>query len=254
MNRPPNSTSDRCPGCKARSTSARRAGTQALRRVRRVATGDTGQTRLRTRVAHPSGRRRDPDGRPRRDRSRSPTRSSGSCALAEACDRRHERCRRRGDLVDRACRRLRVFLDELGNGAPPVPLALAPEYEAMQKAPRRRRAPAPTDLFYPDLSRAAAPRATPREIMPRRRLESHPAEAAPAYTSADCCEWLRGRNAGAAPDARGDRRDRGRHAQPSLRAFWWTVGALLEALEKKGSSAVLAPSSSSPASTCRSAA
>src|SRR6476469_6531552 len=36
------------------------------------------------------------------------------------------------DLVDRACRRLRVFLDEIGNGAPPVPLALAPEYEAMR--------------------------------------------------------------------------------------------------------------------------
>ena len=32
------------------------------------------------------------------------------------------------------CRRLRVFLDEIVNGAPPVPLTLFPEYEAMQQA------------------------------------------------------------------------------------------------------------------------
>ena len=37
-------------------------------------------------------------------------------------------------LVDRACRRLAMFLDEIVNGAPPVPLKLFPEYEAMQKA------------------------------------------------------------------------------------------------------------------------
>jgi hypothetical protein len=27
-----------------------------------------------------------------------------------------------------------VFLDEIGNGAPPIPLSLAPEYEAMRKS------------------------------------------------------------------------------------------------------------------------
>src|SRR6478672_6722565 len=52
--------------------------------------------------------------------------------------------------VDRACRKLRIFLDELANGAPPVPLKLFPEYEAMQ-ATRGIKAAAPTDLFYPDL-------------------------------------------------------------------------------------------------------
>ena len=35
------------------------------------------------------------------------------------------------DLVDRACRKLRIFLDELVGGATPVPLKLFPEYELM---------------------------------------------------------------------------------------------------------------------------
>ena len=55
------------------------------------------------------------------------------------------------DLVDHAVSRLRVFLDEIANGAPPVPLTLFGEFEAMQKA-RGVDAPAPTDLFYPDLN------------------------------------------------------------------------------------------------------
>jgi chemosensory pili system protein ChpA (sensor histidine kinase/response regulator) len=62
------------------------------------------------------------------------------------------------DVVDRACRKLKIFLDELVNGATPVPLKLYPEYEAMQSA-RGVKAAAPTDLFYPDLSpRAPASR------------------------------------------------------------------------------------------------
>jgi len=51
------------------------------------------------------------------------------------------------DLVDHAISRLKVFLDEVANGAPPVPLTLFNEYEAMQRARangdfRRRDAPA----------------------------------------------------------------------------------------------------------------
>ena len=47
------------------------------------------------------------------------------------------------DVVDRACRKLKIFLDELVNGVPPVPLKLYPEYEAMQRraASRPRRRP-----------------------------------------------------------------------------------------------------------------
>src|SRR4030088_3030938 len=51
-------------------------------------------------------------------------------------------------LIDRACRKLRIFLDELVGGASPVPLKLFPEYELMQQA-RGIKAAAPTDLFYP---------------------------------------------------------------------------------------------------------
>ena len=36
-------------------------------------------------------------------------------------------------IVDRACRKLSIFLDELVAGAPPVSLKLFPEYEAMQR-------------------------------------------------------------------------------------------------------------------------
>ena len=48
--------------------------------------------------------------------------------------------------IVRACAKLRIFLDEVVNGAAPVPLKLFPEYEAMQRA-RGVRAAAPTDLF-----------------------------------------------------------------------------------------------------------
>jgi chemosensory pili system protein ChpA (sensor histidine kinase/response regulator) len=35
------------------------------------------------------------------------------------------------DAVDRACRKLQIFLAEIVNGTPPAPLKLFPEYEAM---------------------------------------------------------------------------------------------------------------------------
>ena len=52
------------------------------------------------------------------------------------------------DLIDRACRKLKIFLDELVGGAYPVPLKLFPEYELMQQA-RGVKASAPTDLSIP---------------------------------------------------------------------------------------------------------
>ena len=71
-------------------------------------------------------------------------------------------------LVDRGCRKLRIFLDELVKGVPPVPLKLFPEYEAMQRA-RGQKAASPNELFYPDLS-PRAPRIPPREAVPPQRL------------------------------------------------------------------------------------
>ena len=54
------------------------------------------------------------------------------------------------EAIERGCKKLRIFLDELVNGATPIPLKLFPEYEAMQRG-RGVKASSPTDLFYPDL-------------------------------------------------------------------------------------------------------
>ena len=71
------------------------------------------------------------------------------------------------DLVDRAGRKLRIFLDELVGGANPVPLKLFPEYEQMQQA-RGVKGASPTDLFFPDLSPRAPKIATMKSVTPHK--------------------------------------------------------------------------------------
>jgi chemosensory pili system protein ChpA (sensor histidine kinase/response regulator) len=97
------------------------------------------------------------------------------------------------ELVDRGCRKLRIFLDELVKGVPPVPLKLFPEYEAMQRA-RGQRAASPTELFYPDLS-PRAPRIPPREAVPPQRLPSYLVKQRRAYQRG-LLGWLRGDRSG----------------------------------------------------------
>jgi chemosensory pili system protein ChpA (sensor histidine kinase/response regulator) len=135
------------------------------------------------------------------------------------------------DVVDRACRKLKIFLDELVNGAAPVPLKLYPEYESMQTA-RGVKAAAPTDLFYPDLS-PRAPRITQREVVPPNRLPSHMVKQRRLYQRG-LLAWLRGDEAAATVmrDAISGIEDI--TTQGSLRAFWWTVGAMLEGLVENG--------------------
>jgi chemosensory pili system protein ChpA (sensor histidine kinase/response regulator) len=143
------------------------------------------------------------------------------------------------DVVARAVSRLRVFLDEVAHGTPPVPLKLYPEHEAMRKA-RGEEAPAPTDLFYPDLN-VRPPRATPAEIMPAARLASHLLKERRQYQRG-LLEWLRGAPAtGPQGGLAGIALMRASIAsieevttQSALRAFWWTAGALLEALDGNG--------------------
>ena len=129
--------------------------------------------------------------------------------------------------VDHAIARLRVFLADVAGGAPPVPLALFPEYEAMQKA-RGVETTAPTDLFYPDLN-VRAPRSTPSEIMPAARLASHLLKERRQYQRG-LLEWLRGADGGAAAMRDAIAAIEEVTPQPALRAFWWTAVALLEAL------------------------
>ena len=135
------------------------------------------------------------------------------------------------DVVDRACRKLKIFLDELVNGAPPVPLKLYPEYEAMQTS-RGVKAAAPTDLFYPDLS-PRAPRIAPREALPPNRLPSYLVKQRRLYQRG-LLAWLRGDEGGAATMRDAIVAIEDVTTQSGLRAFWWTVGALFEGLVENG--------------------
>ena len=75
------------------------------------------------------------------------------------------------EVVDRAGRRLKVFLEELVHGAPLLTLRLFPEYEAMQRA-RGLHGATPADLFFPDLSfRASLP--TVATATPSGKLAAH---------------------------------------------------------------------------------
>src|ERR1700756_1231145 len=98
------------------------------------------------------------------------------------------------DLIDRACRKLKIFLNELVGGATPVPLKLFPEYEAMQLA-RGLRAAAPTDLFYPDLSPRAPKIATAQVVTPQK-LPSYLVKQRRLYQRG-LLAWLRGDEEGA---------------------------------------------------------
>jgi chemosensory pili system protein ChpA (sensor histidine kinase/response regulator) len=123
-----------------------------------------------------------------------------------------------------------IFLDEL------VERRAAGAAQAVSRVrgdagARGVKAAAPTDLFYPDLRRARAALA-PREIC-RESPAVAPHQAAPPVQRG-LLGWLRG-------DEDGGRTMRDAIAgiedvttQASLRAFWWTVGALFEALVEKG--------------------
>jgi chemosensory pili system protein ChpA (sensor histidine kinase/response regulator) len=135
------------------------------------------------------------------------------------------------DLVDRACRKLKIFLDELVGGANPVPLKLFPEYELMQQA-RGMKAAAPTDLFYPDLS-PRAPKIASAKVVTPQKLPSYLVKQRRLFQSG-LLAWLRGDEDGARVmrDAIQGIEDVQTHS--AQRSFWWAVGALLEGIVEKG--------------------
>ena len=100
------------------------------------------------------------------------------------------------------------------------------------------KAAAPTELFYPDLS-PRAPRSSPREAMRAEKLPSYLVKQRRLYQRG-LLAWLRGDEAGATTmrDAVAGIEDV--TTQGSLRAFWWTVGALLEASSTTASTAASA--------------
>ncbi|HEX9301912.1 MAG TPA: Hpt domain-containing protein [Casimicrobiaceae bacterium] len=135
------------------------------------------------------------------------------------------------DTIDRGCKKLRIFLDELVNGAAPVPLKLFPEYEAMQHL-RGVKAAAPTDLFYPDLA-PRAPKLGNAQVIPPARLPSYMVKQRRLYQRG-LLAWLRGDDEGAKTMRDAVAGIESATTQQNLRAFWWTVGALLDALTERG--------------------
>src|SRR5450631_75441 len=135
------------------------------------------------------------------------------------------------DLVDRACRKLRIFLDELVGGANPVPLKLFPEYELMQQA-RGIKASAPTDLFYPDLS-PRAPKIAAAKTVTAQKLPSYLLKQRRLYQRG-LLAWLNGDEEASRimRDAIQGIEDVQTHS--SQRSYWWTVGALLESIVERG--------------------
>jgi chemosensory pili system protein ChpA (sensor histidine kinase/response regulator) len=135
------------------------------------------------------------------------------------------------DLIDRACRKLKIFLDELVGGATPIPLKLFPEYELMQQA-RGVKAATPTDLFYPDLSPRAPKIASSHAITPQK-MPSFLVKQRRVFQRG-LLAWLRGDEQGARVmrDAVQSIEDVQTHS--SQRSFWWAVGALLESIVEDG--------------------
>ena len=102
-------------------------------------------------------------------------------------------------LIDRACRKLAIFLDELVAGAPPVPLKLFPEYEAMQRL-RGVKAAAATDLFFPKCSLRTPLPGVPLPVSPKK-LAPHLLKQRRVYQNG-LLGFLRGDAEGAQEDAR----------------------------------------------------
>ncbi|HEX8010857.1 MAG TPA: Hpt domain-containing protein [Casimicrobiaceae bacterium] len=135
------------------------------------------------------------------------------------------------DLVDRACRKLKIFLDELVGGANPVPLKLFPEYESMQQA-RGAKAAAPTDLFYPDLS-PRAPKIAANTAVTPQRLASYLIKQRRVFQRG-LLVWLRGDEEGARLMREAVQGIEDVQTHSAQRSFWWAVGALLESIVDGG--------------------
>jgi chemosensory pili system protein ChpA (sensor histidine kinase/response regulator) len=133
--------------------------------------------------------------------------------------------------IEHACGKLSIFLGELANGAPLVPLKLYPEYLALLQS-RGVEAVTPIDLFYPDLS-PRAPRIAARAMISTHTLPSYLAKQRRLYQSG-LLAWLRGDDDGARTMRDAIVGVDEVTSQESLRSFWWTVRALFEALAERG--------------------
>ncbi|TAG46633.1 MAG: response regulator [Betaproteobacteria bacterium] len=132
-------------------------------------------------------------------------------------------------LVGGACRRLIAHLQEIAVGQSPVPLRFLPEYLALGKLRDVRFGPA--DLFFPDLSRKPSKTTVGDEVDPLRTpsfLLRHRRDFQKGLL-----EWLRGSETGLSAMAGAVTGIQSVYPLPSQRAFWWTTGALLAALQER---------------------
>ncbi|HKW81577.1 MAG TPA: hypothetical protein VJQ49_11255, partial [Casimicrobiaceae bacterium] len=134
-------------------------------------------------------------------------------------------------LADRALRKLRIYLDELVGGANPLPLKLFPEYEQMQQS-RGVKNSSPTDLFFPDLSPRAPKIAALKAVTPQK-LPSYLIKQRRQYQRG-LLAWLRGDEESSKLMRTAVQGIEDVQTHSSQRAFWWTVGALLESIVEKG--------------------
>ena len=218
----PTSTSARCPGCRARSTRRSRAGwRRSPRSARRRTDADAAEARAH---ARPPGGRRDPDGRARRRRrlhrrDRAAARAARGAAAPPTCE---PPC----DVVDRACRKLRIFLDELVERRAAGAAQALPRIRGDAARARRRGVRADRPVLSRPVARARRARGA-REPMPPARLPSHLVKQRRALPARPARVAARRRRAARATMREAVAGIEDATTQPNLRAFWWTVGALL---------------------------
>ncbi|MET0683604.1 MAG: Hpt domain-containing protein [Casimicrobiaceae bacterium] len=133
--------------------------------------------------------------------------------------------------IDRACRKLAIFLDEVVTGAPPVPLKLFPEYEGMQRL-RGVKAAAATDLFFPEMRLRTPLPGMPLSVSPKK-LPAHLLKQRRVYQNG-LLAFLRGDTDGAQNMREAAAGMERVSVQESARTFWWSVGAFFEAIVAGG--------------------
>jgi chemosensory pili system protein ChpA (sensor histidine kinase/response regulator) len=134
-----------------------------------------------------------------------------------------------GDTVRHAIAAIRNYLEDLIAGQPDQPLRLLPTYRALTAA-LGQADPAPTDLFFPDLSLRPPQRALEQTALDPAEFVSRAKAARLAYERG-LLKWLK-------KDPRGVQEMRSALAviemtqtQPAARSFWWAALAFMDTLE-----------------------
>jgi chemotaxis protein histidine kinase CheA/CheY-like chemotaxis protein len=132
------------------------------------------------------------------------------------------------ECVDSATRKLLIFLSELSNGAPLSPLILFPHYEALQKL-RNVKWSNPADLFFPDVS-IRVPDDGPQVAITQDQFADFLIKKRRAYEHG-LLDFLRGSMAGADHMEKSVSAIADATPQHTIRTFWFTVAALLDAIK-----------------------